>query len=180
MLDDRRDVAEETSALACFQWGLLCYRDRRPGRAIAWLGIVWLKWENYWHQYFLAFLEDRAHLTDDALVHYNVAVALKPTVALVRFSRARLNRSKGRWEWATDDLKLAHRGIRDRPEAAQVHLDSVTLPGARRFQGSHARIRPDTRLRRQTEFIGAALLNLAYLDAESGDVALPSSGMIVS
>ncbi len=173
MLDDRRDVAKETSALACFQWGLLCYRDRRPGRAIAWLErAVWLKWENYWHQYFLAFLEDGAHLTDDALVHYNVAVALKPSSPWVRFSRARLNRSKGRWEWATDDLKLALEAFRDRPEAAQVHLELGYL---------YQELGDFTMVRREydrildsgakPEFIGAALLNLAYLDAESGDVS---------
>ncbi len=173
MLEDRRDVAKETSALACFQWGLLCYRDRRPGRAIAWLErAVWLKWENYWHQYFLAFLEDGAHLTDDALVHYNVAVALKPSSPWVRFSRARLNRSKGRWEWATDDLKLALEAFRDRPEAAQVHLELGYL---------YQELGDFTMARREydrildsgakPDFIGAALLNLAYLDAESGDVS---------
>ncbi|HKI16992.1 MAG TPA: protein kinase, partial [Isosphaeraceae bacterium] len=172
-LEDSRDLASETSALTCFQWGLLCYREGRSGRAIAWLErAVWLRWENYWHQYFLAFLEDQAHRTDDAMVHYNVAVALKPSSPWVRFSRARLNRSKGRWEWATDDLKLALEAFRGRPEAAQVHLELGYL---------YQELGDFTMARREygrildsgakPEFIGAALLNLAYIDAESGDVS---------
>jgi eukaryotic-like serine/threonine-protein kinase len=32
-----RAVTDETSALACFQWGLLCYRDGRHANAIDWL-----------------------------------------------------------------------------------------------------------------------------------------------
>jgi serine/threonine protein kinase/Tfp pilus assembly protein PilF len=166
------NIAMETSALACFQWGLLCYRDGQHGRSIDWLErAVWLKQENYWHQYFLAFVEDGARLADDALVHYNVAVALKPSSPWVRFSRARLNRSKGHWEWAIGDLELALKAFSGRPEAAQVHLELGYL---------YQELGDFTKARREYAqiidsdaspiFIGAALLNLAYIDAETGDV----------
>jgi len=173
MLEDPGDLANEASALACFQWGLLCYRDGRQSRAIDWLQrAVKLKQENYWHQYFLAFVEDGARLADDALGHYNVAVALKPSSPWVRFSRARLCRSKGRWEWAIDDLKLALVAFRGRPEASQVHLELgylyQELGDFTRARHEYARILDSGA---KPDFIGAALLNLAYMDAESGDVS---------
>ncbi len=105
-------------------------------------------------------------------MHYNVAVALKPSSPWVRFSRARLNRSKGRWEWATDDLKLALEAFRERPEAAQVHLELgylyQELGAFTMVRREYARILDSAA---KPDFIGAALLNLAYLDAESGDVS---------
>jgi serine/threonine protein kinase/Tfp pilus assembly protein PilF len=172
ILDDRRDVGDEPSALACFQWGLLCYRDGRPGRSIDWLQrAVRLQYDNYWHQYFLAFVEDDARLVDDALGHYEVAVALKKSSPWVRFSRARLFRSKGRWASAIDDLMLALEAFRGRPEVNQVRLElgylyqelgNFTLARTEYTRIIDSDAKPD--------FIGAALLNLASMDAESGDV----------
>jgi len=172
IVDGPGNIADEASPLACFQWGLLCYRDRQLGRSIDWLErAVWLKWENYWHQYFLAFVEDEARLTDDALVHYNVAVAREPNSPWVRFSRARLYRSRGRWEWAIDDLKLALAAFSGRPEASQVHLELgylyQELGDFTQARQEYARILESDA---KPAFIGAALLNLAYLDAETGDV----------
>jgi serine/threonine protein kinase/Tfp pilus assembly protein PilF len=173
-LDLRRDVALETSALACFQWGLLCYRDGRQAGAIDWLQrAVRLKGDNYWHQYFLGFVEDQAGLTEAALGHYNVAAALKPGSPWVRFSRARIHRAKGRWGWAIDDLKFALDAFRGRPEINQARLELGYL-----YQelGDYAQARREygqiIDSGGRSDFVGAALLNLAYLDAESGNVAL--------
>ena len=125
-------MTDESSALACYQWGLLCDRDHRAGAAIDWLQrAARLQWNNYWYQFLLAFLEDKAGYVDDALKNYSVAAALKPESPGVRFSRARLYRSKGRWDWAVEDLKNALEKLSGRPEAAPGPPGAgISLPGA--------------------------------------------------
>src|SRR5262249_15589763 len=119
-----RLVAAETSALACYQWGLLCHRVGRRAGAIDWLQrATRLKWDNYWYQFMLAYLEDRAGPVDAALDQYSVAVALKPESPGVRFSRARLYRSRGRWDWALDDLGSVLPYLSGSREKSQVHLE---------------------------------------------------------
>ena len=52
----------EPPPLACFQWGVLALRERRLDRAIEWLRrAAQLESNNHWYQYFLAYLEDKAH-----------------------------------------------------------------------------------------------------------------------
>src|SRR5262249_11825472 len=110
-------VADEPSALTCYQWGLLCYREGRPA-AIDWLQrAAWLKSDNYWYHFMLAYLEDKAGYVDDALKNYSVAAALRPESPGVRFSRARLYRSKGRWDAALEDITSALKVLGERPEA---------------------------------------------------------------
>ncbi len=76
-------VGNEKSALACFQWGLLCSSHGRTKRAIEWLQrAVWLDWSNYWYQFYLADLLNEDGLSDDALNHYSTAVACQPDCAL--------------------------------------------------------------------------------------------------
>jgi tetratricopeptide (TPR) repeat protein len=167
-----RDVAEERSALACFEWALLWTRTKRPARAIEWMRqAVRLEPGNYWYQYFLAYVEDQAGLTDDALNHYSSAVALQPRSPWVWFSRARIYRSKGRWAWAIDDMRMALNELGQGPESRQVHLELGYLyqelgdfPRARAEYNSvlAANVRDD--------IARAARLNLANIDVESGAI----------
>ena len=83
----------------------------KPGtarRAIEWLQqAAKLDWPNYWYQFYLAYLEDQAELFEEALGHYNVAVAIQPDSPWARFSQARLYRTKGMWSWALDGFREA-------------------------------------------------------------------------
>ena len=116
-------IREERSALAAFQWALLWLRNDQTSRAIQWMRhAVRIEQDNYWYQYFLAYIEDQDELKDEALEHYSVAVALKPKSPWVRFSRARLYRSKGLWSSAIEDMNTALDELKDRPEARQVRL----------------------------------------------------------
>ena len=161
---------DERSALACFQWGLLCCREKEYNRATEWLKrAVRLESNNYWYYYFLAFLEDKNLDVDAALNHYSVASALRPDVPQVQFSRARLYRSKGRWDLAIEDLKGALNDLAGRPEARQVQLE---LGYVYQELGDFALAR-----KQYDEVIDkdplsavarAARLNQANMDAESG------------
>jgi serine/threonine protein kinase/predicted Zn-dependent protease len=170
LLGEPKQVADEPSALACFQWGLLCSSQGRRTRAIEWLQrAVWLEWSNYWYQFYLAYLEDQAGFPDDALDHYSVAVAQRANSPWVRFNRARIYRAKGRWAWAIDDLNRALELLHGRPEALQVRLELGYLHQA---LGEYARARAEYReVIRQlpgTAYARAARLNLANIDAETG------------
>ncbi|MFI5458840.1 MAG: protein kinase [Isosphaerales bacterium] len=167
-----RTVKEESSALACYQWGLLSYRERRRARAIDWLQrAAWLRDDNYWYQFLLAYLEDGAGFVDDALDHYSVAVALKPESPGVRFSRARLYRSKGRWDWAIEDLTSVLEKLKDRPEAPQVHLELGYLyQELGNFTGARSQYDEVIKLDASSTYARAARLNRANIAAESGEV----------
>ena len=91
-----RLVSTEKSALACFQWGILAYRDGRLARAIEWLERASRLEEgsNYWYQFLLGYLEDKDGRTDDAFSNYTIACALKPGSAWPLFSRARIYRAR--------------------------------------------------------------------------------------
>ena len=165
-------VSSEHSPLACFQWGLLASRDQRLPRAMEWLRrATQLESNNHWYQYFLAYLEDRAGSMDEALRDYSVAIATRPNSPWVRFSRARLYRAKGRWDFANEDLTRALEMLAGRPEAAKVELELGYLyyelgnfPGARREFNNVIR----TNL--QGPYGPAARLNLANINAESGAI----------
>jgi serine/threonine protein kinase/predicted Zn-dependent protease len=163
-------VGGEDSPEACFQWGLLCSSVGRRDRAIEWLQqAVWLKPDNYWYQFYLAYLEDEKGLKDDALDHYSAAVACQPKSPWVRFSRARLYRAKGQWSRALDDLLQARECMGGRPESLQVGLELGYL-----YQtlGDYARAKNEYRKiieqAESSEFSRAARLNLANIAAESG------------
>ena len=164
------DIGDERSALASFQWALLCSRADRLGRAIEWMRhAVRLEQGNYWYYYFLAFLEDQSEQMEDALKNYSIAVALEPKSPWVRFSRARLYRSKGLWSQAINDMKTALRELDDQPEARQVHLELGYLYHE---LGDFARARREydqvTRSNDTDSYARAARLNRANIDAESG------------
>jgi serine/threonine protein kinase/Tfp pilus assembly protein PilF len=163
-------VADEKSPSECFQWGLLNSGQRRRSRAIEWLiRAAWLEWENYWYQFYLAFLEDQAGLLDDALVHYSVAAGRQPESAGVRYSRARLYRARGRWSLALDDFRTARSLMGERPESLQVALELGYLHQALgNYDEARAEYAALIRRAPETEFARAARLNLANIAAESG------------
>jgi serine/threonine protein kinase/predicted Zn-dependent protease len=163
-------VELEKSASACFQWGLLWSSRDRKDRAIEWLDhAVWLDWSNYWYQFYLAYLEDQDGLFDDALDHYSAAVARQPKSAWVRFDRARLYRTKGRWSWALDDLVQARTVMADRPEARQVSLELGVLHGALgNFDRAAREYQEIIDKAPDSKYARAARLNLANIAAESG------------
>jgi len=171
-------VADETSALACFQWGLLNSSRNRRSRAIEWLQrAVRIDGSNYWYQFYLGFLEDKAGLTDEALDQYGIAAALKPESPWVLFSRARLYRARGRWSWAIEDLNRALRLMGDRPDSLRVRLELGYVhqalgdfAGAREHYEAILAVDPSAELGR------AARLNLANIDAESGLIDRARSG----
>ncbi len=163
-------VGNEKSALACFQWGLLCSTQGRAKRAIEWMQqAVWLDWSNYWYQFYLAYLLDEDGLADDALDHYSAAVACQPNSAWVRFNRSRIYRAKGRWSWALDDLLTARTLLKDRPESRRVALDIGALHWSLgNFAQAANEYRAIIAAAPQSRCACAARLNLANIDAESG------------
>ena len=100
--DEPSNVTLVSSSLACFQWGVLAYRDDRLSRAIEWLeqAARLERGKNYWYQFLLGYLEDKAGYTEDAFRNYSIAVALvthdpalRPASPWVLFSRARIFRA---------------------------------------------------------------------------------------
>ncbi len=166
------EIGAEKSALASFQWALLCLRNDQRSRAIQWMRhAVRLEQDNYWYQFYLAYVADQDSSMDEALTHYAIALALKPKSPWVRFSRARLYRSKGNWADAIEDMNAALDELRGQPEARKVHLELGYL-----YQElgnfAHARAEYDhvTRLDSTDVLARAARLNRANLDVESGAV----------
>src|SRR5262249_13608821 len=136
-----RDVESVDSALASFEWAQLNFPDGQKERAIAWMRhAVRLRGNDYWYQYFLGYLEDLAGHPDEALEHYSIAAALQAESPFVRYSRARLYRSKGRWGNAFDDFDVALKGLDGRPEARMIRLERGVLY---QMMGDFARARDD-------------------------------------
>jgi serine/threonine protein kinase/predicted Zn-dependent protease len=166
------DISVEGSALASFQWALLCLRDDQKSRAMQWMGhAVHIEQDNYWYQFYLAYVEDQGGLMDEALNHYTIAMALKPKSPWVRFSLAKIFRSKGAWTDAIDDMNAALNELRGQPEARHVHLELGYL-----YQelGDFSRARDEyeqvTKSDNTDSFARAARLNRANIDVESGAV----------
>ena len=174
MLDEPRRVIDEKSALASFQWGLLCYRQGRRAGAIDWLEhAVRLKEKNYWYQFLLAFLKDEAGYLDEALNHYSIAAALEPESPYVRFSRARLyrgQRSVGPAQATTSRPRLAklsgQPGSGFRVQLELGYLDQE-LGDFKRASDSYREV---TKSDDSGIYARAARLNQANIAAESGAV----------
>ena len=119
-LNQPAKLTDEVTAICLLPAGSALYfrstgavREEQFRRAIPWLiGAVRRESSNYWYQYLLAYIEDKAGDIDAALNHYSVAWALRPDLPQVQFSRARLYRSKGRWDLAIEDLKGAEQAKR--------------------------------------------------------------------
>jgi serine/threonine protein kinase/predicted Zn-dependent protease len=170
-IGEPRGVEAEPSALESFQWGLLDLWAGRMERAVEWMRhAVRSRGDNYWYQFFLAYVEDQAGHADEALEHYGAAAALRPSSPWIRFSRAKFYRSRGRWAYALEDLDLALRELKVHPEARRILLDRGYLY---QMMGDFARAREDY------DFVAgadaaddlgrAARLNRANLDTDSGD-----------
>ncbi|MBV8267042.1 MAG: protein kinase, partial [Planctomycetaceae bacterium] len=163
--------ARETSARACFQWGMLRHMEDRDDAAIAWLErAVQLKPDDYWSQFCLAFLHYRARHVQEALDHYNQAVVLRPEVPWARFNRALLHHERGDWEKELDDLDRALATARD------VHSD---YPQARLGLGlllqylgdvDGARKAYDAVIASGSPLARAARFNRAKLDFDTGQI----------
>lgn len=179
------DPPAETSALACFQWGLLRELQEDIPAAIEWLKqAILIDPSDYWYQYYLAYNEDlvRSHVA--ALNHYNCAVALRPKSPWVRFSRARLYRIRGAWKDAREDYQLALACYRNLPDSARdpvfeqrvrlelglIHQSLGDLRGARVEYDAVIADDPDGLYAR------AARLNRAKLDADSGAIESAMAG----
>ena len=103
------DPARETSARACFQWGLLSRLRPGPGPTLTWLErACFLRPDDYWSQFVLAYFLEQVERVDGALQHYEAAVALRPTAPWAWYHRAHLYASRREaWEYALRDLDLA-------------------------------------------------------------------------
>jgi len=170
--------ASETSALACFEWGYLRRIENRPDQALIWFRrAVQIEPNDYWHQYYLAYLAHSIQLYEEAKIHYEAATALYPESPWIHHNRGLLHREQRNWAAAIADLNLAIEGFKGRPEA---RLSQFERGFVRQLMGDHAGARADydaviadasaantarARLNR-----AHARLNRAQLDADSGEV----------
>jgi serine/threonine protein kinase/Tfp pilus assembly protein PilF len=177
-------IAAETSALGCFQWGLLRSLEGRRASAIAWFRqAAGLEPSSYWYNYYLAWELAKyprgAIQADEALKHYDTAVALDPNAPWVRFCRARLYHERSVWDRALNDLRRAlndydalPRSARDADFERKVRLEFGII---HRAIGDVAAARDDYAAVIATDpsdHLGrAARLDRARLDVESGAFA---------
>ncbi len=167
-----RDAARETSARACFQWGLLANLQHDRNATLAWLEQArFLQPANYWHQYAFAYYLEQAGYVERALQHYEAAVALRPTAPWAWFNRAHLYAYRmGAWSFALRDLDLAVTAAGDWPtdrarfriERGKVRQAVGEIRGARTDFEAAVAANASGRLAR------AARIDRARLFAEAG------------
>ncbi len=133
---------------------------------------VLLRSNDYWYQFFLGYIVDLDGRPEEALEHYSSAVVLQSTNPYVRYSRARLYRSTGRWLNALEDFKIALNGLRGSPEERRVLIERGVLY---QTMGDFVRARKDydavAKQDARDDHGRTARLNTANLDAESGELA---------
>jgi eukaryotic-like serine/threonine-protein kinase len=97
---------DESSARACFEWGLLAMLDGRPDWALAWFErAVSLRPDQFWYQFALAYHHALHGDAAQAMAHYDAAVALRPQSSWALLNRAQLAWSRqGAWDRALLDL----------------------------------------------------------------------------
>ncbi len=166
------DAARESSARACFQWGLLANLQHDRSATLAWLERArFLQPDNYWHQYAFAYHLEQDGQVELALQHYEAAVALRPTTPWAGFNRAHLYAfRRGAWTLALRDLDQAVAVAGDRPadrarfriERGKVRQAVGDIWGARTDFEAAIAADPSGRLAR------AARLDRARLFAEAG------------
>lgn len=174
--------SDELSAVGCFEWGYLRFHDRKRESAQACLKkAVNLDPGNAWYRFCLGLVfEDPAgRNTTEPLRHYDAALALQPKSPWVRYSRARVYRSRGAWEWAIEDFQRALSDLhelppqyRDRQFEARTRLE---LGLARQSLGDYAGAREEYDRVIASDgsgpFSRGARANQAKLDADSGDIS---------
>jgi serine/threonine protein kinase/predicted Zn-dependent protease len=95
----------ETSARGCFQWALLCDLEGRPEATISWLErATRLDPGDYWSQFYLGYYHRRAGHNQQAMEHYQAAVALRPHSPWAWYNQALLHQARGELEQAMIDL----------------------------------------------------------------------------
>ncbi len=132
------DPSAETSASACFQWGLLHDHEGHRAEAIAWLErAVWLEPSDAWYQLTLALQLDRAGRSAEAQAHADIAVALRPHSPWVRYHRALIARRRGAFALAALDLRRTLGDVQKLPDSdrtrdleREVRREYAALPGA--------------------------------------------------
>ncbi len=168
--------ASIASPWECYQWGRLVLLEDRPDprRAANWL-IRAAQRDNgrFWLEFDAAYQADRAGRPETALEHYNAAVELRPDSARALENRARLERKKGAWERAREDLERALARspslVDARLELGLVHQALGDKPAARACFDAVIKAPNAGPLRR------AAMLNLAMTDFEMGNEAAARS-----
>ena len=115
----------ESSARACFQWGLLALLDGRPEKALAWFDCaVSLRPDQYWYQFALAYHHALYGDAWQAMAHYDAAVALRPESSWALMNRGQLAWSRlGAWERAIQDLDR----VRTNPDGLGSELLALEL-----------------------------------------------------
>lgn len=161
----------ESSARICFQWGLLFRLEKRLDLSIEWLArAVNLRADDYWANFYLAYLYDRAGRVQPALAYYSSAISVRKDAPWAYLNRAKIFYQHQNWTEARTDLDhalaIAHGG-----DLAQAHLESGTLreqigdlKGARKDYESAINAEP------KSTWAHAARLNLAKLDLLAGDI----------
>ena len=118
------------SALACFQWGVLAYRADRLSRAIEWLerAARLEGGKNYWYQFLLGYLEDKAGYTDDAFRNYDIALLAAARIALGALQPGpNLPRARPVGLGSRRHQQAALEQLKGRPEATKVRLELAYL-----------------------------------------------------
>ncbi|MEJ7638865.1 MAG: tetratricopeptide repeat protein [Singulisphaera sp.] len=111
----------ETSASACFQWGLLHDHEGHRAEAIDWLErAVWLAPSDAWYQLTLALQLDRAGRSGEAQAHADSAVALRPQSPWVRYHRALIARRRGALALAALDLRRTLGDVQNLPDSVRT------------------------------------------------------------
>ncbi|HEX8202181.1 MAG TPA: tetratricopeptide repeat protein, partial [Isosphaeraceae bacterium] len=179
--EDRPEA--ESSAHACFLWGVLRQRERDLDRAIAWLDrATRLEPDAFWPHFYLSYCHDLAGHADEALVHANAAVTLRPDSSWARFNRAQLLRARRDWDRAQEDLRRAldHETGTPGTTFLKAHIElGLVLQALGDFPGARAAY--DTVLTAgagSPELRRAARLNRASLDAQAGAEARARAGYL--
>ena len=159
----------ETSARACFLWGLLCVLEHRDDRAIGWLErATALEPDGYWYQFYLALRYQKAGQIDRALDHYNQAVAIDSESPWARHNRAELFQMQGAWGLALEDLQTALKTTRDFDRTAAYLSRGAVLQEMGDVRSARADFERVIASGGRVEWIRAARLNRAKLDFDAG------------
>ncbi len=86
---DSPPPSAESSARACFEWGILSSLEGRPGHSLAWFErAVGLHPDRFWYQFALAYHHALHGDATKAMSHYTAAEALRPGSSWALLNRA--------------------------------------------------------------------------------------------
>jgi tetratricopeptide (TPR) repeat protein len=165
---------QETSARACFQWGLLAKLKNDPELARLWLErAVRLEASSFWYEFTSAYFLDHAGKSDQALARYDTAIALQPDSAWALFNRARIYaREKGAYGRALADLNRVLEKPGGIKPAETVRLELGMLQHRLGDYGAaRSAFEAVIAARSDAELTRRARLSLAKLDADCGRIS---------